>query len=750
MEAPAAAAAAAAVKDKWAQEYRRIALRFSVTTEELSQLLGSADGVATAPRDFRATVGVRHDNLPAGLTSLALHVHVPTEAEAPPSFRVVDASTRLPGPLISALEKVIASQFSRPGSSPYVALKWLDNHAGETIAQLIELQAEAHRSAAPPAAGAAPREDERHTPTVESHPPGSTTSLPVPSTPESEGSDAAAAAPADPWRTLFSELWTPRSHDDWQAAVREQSRRPEGLDISLVATWRAVAASCGKTPEECLARFLVLRNVSERWYQSQRQPIAAAWGEHMEAEKAAAAAATAAASAAALSSANSTKGSSASSSKAPMTSDGAAAASSPMQPDGTVDDRSGGSESEEEYTHEDEDDYIPEEEEEEASSDGSEAHSDAEHTHAHGADEDEPFLPAFSGLYLRASHSGTTLGFEAMNAHGFGALAVSRLCANIRCERCATPVTVTMRGVTLPGSSAAAASSSPALLTVGMLPASLLPDPDRADKACEFRGWCSKCSLLMSTYFRPVLMFDGEGGESLGYVDTTHAEVTSLSDVSLFGTCLDCGSVAEIPKFVPPATVEVACRTCFARLRFSAKACRVEVATMANAGAGAGAVGGTGARRPKLQRFVVGKPLPLTGTCKHYKHSYRWLRFPCCGVAYPCDTCHDERSDHPAERASRMLCGHCSREQPWSNAGCVGCGGRMGRGTGPPPRFWEGGQGQRNKGLLDKRDSHKFSGINKTKSKKSERVGSFAKDSAAAADRAATKKASSAGNTSEG
>ena len=38
-------------------------------------------------------------------------------------------------------------------------------------------------------------------------------------------------------------------------------------------------------------------------------------------------------------------------------------------------------------------------------------------------------------------------------------------------------------------------------------------------------------------------------------------------------------------------------------------------------------------------------------------------RFPCCGKAYPCDICHDSKEDHPMERASRMICGYCSREQ---------------------------------------------------------------------------------------
>eukprot|EP00966_Prymnesium_polylepis_P141841 3275165-Prymnesium_polylepis.4 len=46
-------------------------------------------------------------------------------------------------------------------------------------------------------------------------------------------------------------------------------------------------------------------------------------------------------------------------------------------------------------------------------------------------------------------------------------------------------------------------------------------------------------------------------------------------------------------------------------------------------------------------------------------HSYRWLRFPCCGRAHPCAMCH-EASDCPAASlgvwATRMLCGKCSRE----------------------------------------------------------------------------------------
>lgn len=59
-----------------------------------------------------------------------------------------------------------------------------------------------------------------------------------------------------------------------------------------------------------------------------------------------------------------------------------------------------------------------------------------------------------------------------------------------------------------------------------------------------------------------------------------------------------------------------------------------------------------------------GKPLPDNGICKHYKKSYRWLRFPCCGKCYPCDLCHNEKEgDHDMKFAVRMLCGHCAKEQ---------------------------------------------------------------------------------------
>jgi len=119
--------------------------------------------------------------------------------------------------------------------------------------------------------------------------------------------------------------------------------------------------------------------------------------------------------------------------------------------------------------------------------------------------------------------------------------------------------------------------------------------------------------------------------------------------------------------------------------------------------------------KPKKQKQSVGlqhgTPLPRYGTCKHYKHSFRWLRFPCCNKAYPCDDCHNETADHVAEFANRMICGYCSREQNFSSsAPCSSCKTDLsGKGKGSK-RFWEGGKGCRASDQMSRKDKRKFKG----------------------------------------
>ncbi|TGZ59003.1 hypothetical protein CRM22_009310 [Opisthorchis felineus] len=120
------------------------------------------------------------------------------------------------------------------------------------------------------------------------------------------------------------------------------------------------------------------------------------------------------------------------------------------------------------------------------------------------------------------------------------------------------------------------------------------------------------------------------------------------------------------------------------------------------------------AQNPLIQD---GSPLPDYGSCKHYRKSYRWLRFPCCGRLDPCDVCHDEAvtDGHEMELATRMVCGFCSKEQAFSNTKpCVRCGKQL---TGSRSAHWEGGKGCRNKFTMSRKDAKKYSQMNKTVSR---------------------------------
>lgn len=108
-------------------------------------------------------------------------------------------------------------------------------------------------------------------------------------------------------------------------------------------------------------------------------------------------------------------------------------------------------------------------------------------------------------------------------------------------------------------------------------------------------------------------------------------------------------------------------------------------------------------------KIKEGSPLPALGTCKHYKHSYRWFRFSCCNKLFPCDECHDEAiAGHKSEIAKTVLCGHCAFEQVVSKM-CVKCGKSFTKNE-AKQGFWEGGKGCRNKSKMSSKDSHKYTG----------------------------------------
>jgi hypothetical protein len=167
---------------------------------------------------------------------------------------------------------------------------------------------------------------------------------------------------------------------------------------------------------------------------------------------------------------------------------------------------------------------------------------------------------------------------------------------------------------------------------------------------------------------RAVLIHEGE--PRVGIVDAPHLSLALASHASLLASCVECGAVAEVDRYAPPATWEAACRTCHARLRIDTRGWSLQpwsgdggapLPALPLAAALRGASLAAAAAAAKLPQ---GRPLPELGTCAHYRSSHRWLRFPCCGAAWPCDVCHDKGSDHPHEWAKRMICAWCGRERP--------------------------------------------------------------------------------------
>lgn len=227
---------------------------------------------------------------------------------------------------------------------------------------------------------------------------------------------------------------------------------------------------------------------------------------------------------------------------------------------------------------------------------------------------------------------------------------------------------------------------------------------------------CDKCNATIDAAFRPCMLH--HYSDVLGYLDlhnTAPADLV-LTDCEFTVGCLSCSQESLIQNLLYGQTKEFNCEDCHSKLSIQVDSTRFQfIQPRTNrTGPGANTVNYKTIRDPAVQK---GKPLPEKGTCKHYKQSHRWLRFPCCGRTYPCDVCHDEVQDHPMELATRMICGHCAKEQPYANGkACISCGSMMTRGA--RTSHWEGGLGCRNKVKMSRNDRQKYANSNKTISRK--------------------------------
>lgn len=276
------------------------------------------------------------------------------------------------------------------------------------------------------------------------------------------------------------------------------------------------------------------------------------------------------------------------------------------------------------------------------------------------------------------------------------------------------------------------------------------------EDSSDAKLWCEGCSGLMSARLRPALLH--RESNRLCYVDCMRCNVTDVLPSVLMSECDSCGGYnVHKQEFARNKVISGACFKCHAKYGFGAESIHIEEITPCHPGSGTGQRQQKGkdgdddpmeeiaeelrylrkkARSdPRQQLIVLGRPLPQMGACKHFKKSYKWYRFTCCGRAFPCPQCHIE-SNCPAAalgaHAARMICGKCSMEQSYSpSRPCEKCNFAM---IAKGSSHWDDGAGTRNLTTMSTKDAKKFKGglkqgtsKFKTSSSKADRVGVKAK-----------------------
>eukprot|EP01119_Soliformovum_irregulare_P024084 TRINITY_DN8560_c0_g1_i1.p1 TRINITY_DN8560_c0_g1~~TRINITY_DN8560_c0_g1_i1.p1 ORF type:complete len:623 (+),score=191.54 TRINITY_DN8560_c0_g1_i1:83-1951(+) len=305
-----------------------------------------------------------------------------------------------------------------------------------------------------------------------------------------------------------------------------------------------------------------------------------------------------------------------------------------------------------------------------------------------GSEEDSEKLPEKKSEFsTTTAHRGTQLRVENLKLNGIGILNVSHVNLVTVCERCKKQTQLMLQ--------------------------------DQIPHGFE----CDTCHQVSSVTFRGNPLH--EMSDVMGYLDLQEVQPFDLIQVHVTASCLECSQNFNLKGVSPTGTTySDTCHNCHTKMSVSMdriKFVKIRAQRSAQIPAANLPPRKKKVRDPKLAGIKVGTPLPDNGTCRHYKRSQRWMRFPCCGRVYACDICHYEGSPdhHEAQRAQRMICGLCSKEGPWEDA-CKNCGHEFVRTS---LHFWEGGKGQRDASKLNRNDPHKYRGGNKTKSMKDTRVG---------------------------
>ncbi|KAK0394275.1 hypothetical protein QR680_000665 [Steinernema hermaphroditum] len=219
---------------------------------------------------------------------------------------------------------------------------------------------------------------------------------------------------------------------------------------------------------------------------------------------------------------------------------------------------------------------------------------------------------------------------------------------------------------------------------------------------------CTQCKVGQSVLFQSELVH--QHSDLLGYLHFMGCRPLDfvIMDSRFRASCLNCNREVDVCNLTSAVVNKSWCHDCHTKCEFAIFGAKFNgnFALISREDKSV-------PRAPKKKKaelgpcIVVGQPLPENGTCKHYKKSYRWLRFPCCGKTFPCDVCHEEAGmGHEMKFATRMICGSCSHEQPFSkDKPCTNCKETT---TKSKSSHWEGGRGCREKLVMSRNDDRKY------------------------------------------
>ena len=180
---------------------------------------------------------------------------------------------------------------------------------------------------------------------------------------------------------------------------------------------------------------------------------------------------------------------------------------------------------------------------------------------------------------------------------------------------------------------------------------------------------------------------DAEQGARVCYFDMNQCLVSDILPSRFNAACLKCFATTTMPPTLRGVQVETGCTDCGRKLVARVQGIHHKALPNSSGGVGGGGGGRVVKRRAGKRKedprgkmgkskggnmggviIRVGNALPNDGACKHFKKSLRWLRFPCCGKAFPCVACHIDRGADGCNAAAaglsimakRMICGRCS------------------------------------------------------------------------------------------